>query len=70
MKYEIEKFTSVNDFDLWSLKMWTLLVQHGLFEVLKGFKNMDATLTEKEKMMMIEKTHSAITLSLGDKVLR
>lgn len=31
---------------------------------------MDVDLKEKENMMMIEKSHSAIILSLGDKLLR
>lgn len=35
----------------------------------KGYENMDASLTEKEKTT-IEKAHSAIILSLGDKILR
>lgn len=67
-KYEIEKFTNV--FGLCRLKMQSLLVQHGLLEALKGSKKMDASLIEKEKTVMIEKAHSAIILSLGDKVLR
>ena len=35
-KYEIEKFTGVNDFGLWCLKMKALLVQQGCLEALKG----------------------------------
>ena len=69
-KYEIEKFTGVNDFGLWRLKMKALLVQQGCLEALKGATAMDAALTEREKTAMIEKAHSAILLSLGDKVLR
>ena len=69
-KYEIEKFTGVNDFGLWRLKMKALLVQQGCLEALKGDAAMDAALTKKEKTTMIEKAHSAILLSLGDKVLR
>lgn len=69
-KYEIEKFTSVNDFDLWRLKMQALIVQQGLLEAFKGSKEMDVALSEKEKIMMVEKAHSAIILSLVDKVFR
>ena len=69
-KYEIEKFTGVNDFGLWRLKMKALLVQQGCLEALKGATTMDAALTEREKTAMIGKAHSAILLSLGDKVLR
>src|SRR3954471_23054695 len=69
-KYEIEKFTGVNDFGLWRLKMKALLVQQGCLEALKGEAAMNAALTAAEKTNMIEKAHSAILLSLGDKVLR
>ena len=48
----------------------SLLIQKDLLEVLKGSKNMDVALKEKENAMMIEKAHSAIILSLGDKLLR
>ncbi|CAK8569061.1 unnamed protein product [Lathyrus sativus] len=40
-KYEIEKFTGVNDFGLWHLKMLALLVQQDLLEALKGSDNME-----------------------------
>lgn len=68
-KYEIEKFTGVNDFGLRRLKMQALLVEQGLLEALKGPEKMDDALTDKNTKM-IEKTHSAIKLSLGDMVLR
>ena len=48
-KYEIEKFTRVNDFALWRLKMKALLVQQGCLEALKGAEAMDDALTNKEK---------------------
>lgn len=57
MKYEIEKFIRVNDLSLWCLKMHGLLVQQGLLEALKGSEKMVDALTEKEKTMMIEKSH-------------
>lgn len=69
-KYEIEKFTGVNDFGLWRLKMKALLVQQGCLEALKGEASMNVVLTVAKKTNMIEKAHSAILLSLGDKVLR
>lgn len=53
MKDEIKKFTSVNDFDLWCLKMQTLLVQRDLLEALKEYEKIDVTLTEKEKTTII-----------------
>ena len=69
-KYEIEKFTGMNDFGLWRLKMKSLLVPQGCLEALKGESAMNEALTEAEKTTMIEKAHSAILLSLGNKVLR
>src|ERR1043165_6858836 len=69
-KYEIEKFTGVNDFGLWRLKMKSLLVQQGCLEALKGESAMNETLTAAEKTTMIEKAPNAILLSLGDKVFR
>ena len=69
-KYEIEKFTRVNDFGLWRLKMKALLVQQGCLEVLKGESTMNEALTAAEKTTMIEKAHNTILLILGDKVLR
>lgn len=68
-KYQIENFTSVDDFGLWHLKMQTLLVQYNQLETLKGSKKMDVSLMQKEKTTMIEKAHNAIRLSLGDKVI-
>lgn len=68
-KYEMKKFTSVNDFSLWRLKMQALLVQNGLLEALKGEDGMDVALSEREKTTMVEKVHNAVVLNLGDKVL-
>jgi hypothetical protein len=33
-KFEVEKFSGKNNFALWKLKMWDLLVQQGLQKVL------------------------------------
>ena len=46
-KYEIEKFTGVNDFGMWCLKMKALLVQQGCLEALKGAAAMDDALKDK-----------------------
>lgn len=69
-KFEIEKFTGVNNFGLWRLKMKILLVQQGCLEALKGAEVIDVALTDKEKTTMVEKTHITILLSLANKVLR
>ena len=69
-KYDVEKFTCSNDFGLWRLKMRALLVQQGLLEAFGGEENMDSAIPQREKRTLLEKAHSAIILSLGDKVLR
>ena len=69
-KYEVEKFTGQNDFGLWRLKMRALLVHQGLEEALQGEAALDSKLDDKEKKILMDKAHSAIILSLGDKVLR
>jgi hypothetical protein len=35
-KFEVEKFSGKNKFELWNLKMKDMLVQHGLQKVLAG----------------------------------
>lgn len=69
-KYDIDKFTGVNDFGLWHFKMQSLQVQQGLLETLKRSRKMDDSLMKKKKKTMVEKAHSEIMLSLGDKVLQ
>ena len=69
-KYEVERFTGQNDFGLWRVKMRALLVHQGLDDALKGDKGLPSTMSEKEKKEIMEKAHSVIVLSLGDKVLR
>ncbi|KAL6340066.1 hypothetical protein AAG906_038901 [Vitis piasezkii] len=64
--FDVEKFTSRNDFGLWRLKMRTLLVQQRLQDALLREKNLPNTMQEKEKTKMLEKAHSAIIISLGD----
>uniref|UniRef100_A0A803P7J2 Integrase catalytic domain-containing protein n=1 Tax=Cannabis sativa TaxID=3483 RepID=A0A803P7J2_CANSA len=50
--------------------MRALLVQHELQAALLGESKVPEGLTEKEKLELLEKAHSVIILSLGDKVLR
>ena len=38
-KFETEKFTGKNDFGLWRLKMKAVMMQHGLWEILKDGKD-------------------------------
>jgi len=69
-KYEVEKFTGQNNFGLWRLKMRALLVHQGLEEALQGETALNAKLEERDKKILMDKAHSEIILSLGDKVLR
>ena len=69
-KFEVEKFTSSNDFGLWRVKMRALLVHHGLDDALKGIGGLLVSMLDQDKKALMEKAHSAIILSLGDKVLR
>jgi len=63
-KYEVKKFTSLNDFGLWRLKMHALLVQQGLLEVLESEFMLDVAIEKKDKKMLLEKAHNTIVLSL------
>ena len=70
-KFEVEKFTGSNDFGLWRVKMRAWLVHQGLDDALKGIWGLPASiLSDQDKKALMEKAHSAIILSLGDKVLR
>ncbi|XP_042983130.1 uncharacterized protein LOC122312550 [Carya illinoinensis] len=74
MRFDIEKFTGDNDFGLWRIKMRALLVQHGLQDALLGERKKGSSLKgedrETVKEDILQKAHSALILSLGDKVLR
>lgn len=69
-KFDIEKLMGKNDFSLWRLKMWMFLVHKSLEEALEGEANLPSMLSEKEKKDNLSKAHSALILSLGDRVLR
>ena len=64
MKFDVE-----NDFGLWRVKMRALLVQQELAEALEGANSLPTSMSERDKKVALEKAHSAIILSLGDKVL-
>lgn len=70
-KFDAEKFTGLNDFGLWRLKMKALLVQQGLADAIKSETEfVKAIAAEDKRKEMKEKAHSAIILCLSDKVLR
>jgi hypothetical protein len=78
-KFELEKFDGRNDFGLWRLKMRALLVHQGLLDALRGVNplTLPTDASEKDKKEndvkwkgILDKAHSTIILSLGDRVLR
>ena len=74
-RFEAEKFTGKNDFGLWRVKMKALLIQQGLSSALEieSEDTPKVVLDEKataKKAEIEAKAHSAVVLSLGDKVLR
>lgn len=69
-KYDVKKFTGNNDFKLWWSKVVALIVESGLLETLDGESKNNTTMIEKDKKTLLENVHSAIVLSLGDKVCR
>ena len=50
--------------------MRALLVHQGLEDALKGLSGLPKTMSDQDKKVLMEKAHSDIILSLGDKVLR
>ncbi|GJR68564.1 hypothetical protein Tco_0014629 [Tanacetum coccineum] len=71
-KFDVEKFDRSNDFGLWRVKMWCLLIQHGWEAVLDPFLGTitDADKTAALKTDVYKKSHSALHLCLNNKVLR
>ena len=68
-KHDSEKFNGKNDFGLWRLKMQALFVQLGLEDAFGRISKLPNTLTDKEKLNIIDKAYSAIILYLDDKIL-
>uniref|UniRef100_A0A803PEB7 Retrovirus-related Pol polyprotein from transposon TNT 1-94 n=1 Tax=Cannabis sativa TaxID=3483 RepID=A0A803PEB7_CANSA len=69
-KYDVKKFIGTNDFGLWRMKMKALLAHQGLYEAMLGEKSLLDFISEKDKKETLIKAHSAIILTLGDKILR
>lgn len=69
VKFDAEKFTRMNDFGLWRIKMKALLVQQGLAEVIKGEDEFKKAVPAEKQDEMKEKAHNAIIICLPDKVL-
>ena len=58
-KFEIDKFSGKNNFELWNLKMRDLFVQHGLQKSLYGKRKKPVTMRDDEWEEL-----DAITLSI------
>jgi len=69
-KWDIEKFTGENDFELWKVKMEAVLIQQKCEKTLKGDGALPVTMSRVENTEMVDKAMSAIVLCLGNKVLR
>ncbi|GKD47599.1 hypothetical protein Tco_1276575 [Tanacetum coccineum] len=66
-KFNIEKFDKTRDFGLWGIKMRALLIQHGCEAALEV---LPADMEAEAKVDLNRKSHSAVILCLGNKVLR
>jgi hypothetical protein len=69
-KWDIEKFTKDNDFGLWKVKMEAVLIQQKCEKALKGEDALPVTLSQAERIEMVDKTRSSIVLCLGDNFFR
>ena len=69
-KFDIEKFTTKSDFDLWRIKMKALLVHQGIQDALLGEEALSNNLSKKEKQDVLDKAQSTMILSLSDRTLR
>lgn len=69
-KFMNKKLIGENDFNLWKMKMRAFLVHEGLEEALDDESKMSSTSIEAERNEILRKAHSALVLSLADKMLR
>ena len=68
-RFEIEKFNGKNNFEIWKVKMYDLLVQQGVVKALLGKSKQPYTMTDDEWSDMDERALSGIRLCLADDVL-
>ncbi|XXG58977.1 hypothetical protein AAC387_Pa04g1149 [Persea americana] len=69
-KFETEKFNGNNDFDLWRLKMYALLIQNGLQKALKGNNALSDKLLDDENDELLEKVYGQLVLFFSNGELR
>ncbi|GKB01141.1 hypothetical protein Tco_0829185 [Tanacetum coccineum] len=66
-RFDIEKFDGKNDFRLWKIKMYALMVKQGCDATLETLPmNMEVG----EKAALMKKAYNTLILCLGDRVLR
>ena len=58
--FEIEKFNGKNNFEIWKVKMYDLLVQQGVAKALLGKAKQPYTMKDNEWSEMDEKALSGI----------
>jgi hypothetical protein len=68
-KFEVEKFSGKNNFELWKLKMWDLLVQQGLQKALVGKSKKPTNMTDEDWEDLDARALNTIHLCLADEVL-
>lgn len=68
-KFDLDKFTRGNDFNMWIIKMKALMVHQGISAAIS--KDEIAKIEDKKILSNIQaKAHSSLILSLGDEVIR
>jgi hypothetical protein len=68
-KFEVEKFSGKNNFELWKLKMHELLLQQGVLKALLGKENHPVTIKDDDWYELDARARSAIRMCLADNVL-
>lgn len=72
---DLEKFNGENDFNMWKVKIATLLITQGLGDILEPFIKKEgreaySSLTPQQAAEIDKKAKSTIILSLRDSVIR
>jgi cell division cycle protein 20 (cofactor of APC complex) len=62
VKFDVDKFNGNNDYNMWCLKLCTLLVQQSFFKALKNVDNLPKEMNDEEKEDLIRRAHSVIHL--------
>lgn len=68
-RFEIENFNGKNNFEIWKVKMYDLLVQQGMAKALMGKSKQPYNITDVKWDEMDERSVSAIWLCLVGDVL-